>query len=58
MLHLIVRPTPALALCRSTVVFDIVTAADPLPQSRLTAEEFRWEISPRGNARTNSIAVY
>lgn len=29
--------------------------SDPLPQTRLTADEFKWDISPRGNARANIL---
>lgn len=45
----------AIAFTVGTLAVDTACRADPLSPTRLTADEFKWDISPRGNARANIL---
>ena len=55
MRHMTAILTLAFALTVGTLAFDTACRADPLSPNRLTADEFKWDISPRGNARANIL---
>jgi quercetin dioxygenase-like cupin family protein len=55
MQHTSVALTIALSFTAGTCLAVASCRADPLSPTRQTADEFKWDVSPRGNARANIL---